>query len=177
MANEEFARQKQQFLQQKEQFYRENPMVGKWVKTKRLLWRIMAVYLIVHSALSVIVMIQTQDYGAITFEVLRCMFGLLWSGAFISPEGGWRFSIMLYLSAAYNVGMLVKNASLMAESLPYLAWMPALGVLYVMEVLAPFLLLALAIYLTAFPKHRALSEQVEAFNKNLNAEFQNSLKK
>ena len=98
-------------------------------------------------------------------EVFKLMMQLFWISVFLNPEGGWKMNIIFYVWALSNFGLLVMNASDMIDMLPYVPQKPLLGVIMFMEAVIPFLLLALALYLTVPAKHRAMSEQSENFAK------------
>lgn len=180
----EFKRQRQIILQKQEQFLIDNSEIGKWVKMKKLLFRILAGYWIFHTVISIIIMAMQQmlTVSETTRTVFLLLFQLLWMAAFMNPRGGWRLNLILYISAAYNLLMLVRNGAIMLETASYLPNMPfsvalAYGILIIMEILAPFLLLAAAIYLTAFSNHREWSEQAEEMYKETFQELQDTIKK
>ncbi|MDE7284743.1 MAG: hypothetical protein K2N85_14340 [Lachnospiraceae bacterium] len=184
MDKNEYKKQRQITLQKQEQFLIDNPEIGKWVKMKKLLFRLLAGYWIFHTVISIIIMAMQQmlTVSEITRMVFMLLFQLLWMAAFMNPRGGWRLNLILYISAAYNLLMLVKNGAIMMETASYLPYMPltvalTYGVLMLMEILVPFLLLAAAIYLTAFSNHREWSEQAEEMYKETFQELQDTVKK
>lgn len=167
--------QRQEILQRRAQFFADHPELDTWMKTKKIIYRFMAGYLIVHSILSIIAMALTQNLTgmALTSEIVKCLFGLFWLLLFLNPTGtvSWRLHIMLYVSAVYNLVLLLNNSDILRETILMLPQMPLgymllYGSLLVMETLFPFLLLVIATYLIAFPKHREWSEQVEAMLKS-----------
>ncbi|MCM1412633.1 MAG: hypothetical protein NC305_19135 [Lachnospiraceae bacterium] len=188
MNKEQFADYKRQFLEDKKQAYEAEPDVARLVRTKRLLWRILAVYHAVDFALAIIASVQLQqdmDYG---LWCAKALFQFFWLYVFISPEGTWRINVMLYVSAAYNMitvinncRQILQNLSLQGissqevlQSLPYFfqeqpVW--AFGLL--MEMLLPFLLLGIAMYLTLPKSHREQAERVQAILQKLQVKYNN----
>ena len=156
MDTKEFQRQRKQIL---EECYREDPETAGWVKTKRILWRITAGYFILHMVIEFFVMLQMMFLDDLGREVFKLLFQLLLLFISINPERSWRNSLLLYLLALANFVLLLISAENMLGTLPYISDRPLMGAMMLMEVLIPFLLLALAIYLTAIPKHRELSER------------------
>lgn len=184
MDKEEYKRQRQFTLQKQEQFLVENPEIGKWVKMKKLLFRLLAGYWIFHTVISIIIMAMQQmlTVSEMTRTVFILLFQLLWIAAFMNPRGGWRINLILYISAAYNLLMLVRNGAIMLQTASYLPNIPftvalAYVILMLTEILAPFILLATAIYLTAFSNHREWSEQAEEMYKETFQELQDTIKK
>ena len=173
MDKKEFLRQRQQIL---DECYRKDPEVAVWVRTKRILWRITAGYFILHMVLDILLRMQMQTYEGLGREIFKLLFQLFWLFISINPERSWRISTLLYLFAVVNFSMLFLSGESMLNSLPYISAMPLLGAIMFMELLLPLLLLALAIYLTAFPKSRELSERaweickksMEGYNDTMN---------
>lgn len=158
---QEFQRQRQELLDKKAQLFQNNPQIAKWVKTRTILWRVVAIYWILHSVFSCIVFLQSGSFRDIVMEIIKLLFQLLILYASMNPEGGWRINLILYLWSGTNFFLVISSTGVFMETLSYVVYMPLLGVLMLMEILVPFLLLGSAIYLTAIPKHRALSEQTE----------------
>ena len=109
MNKEQYANWKQQFLEDKRKAYEAEPGVYNLIKMKRLFWRILAVYWVVHFVLSAIVSIQMHTDMNYVLEIAKTLFQIFWIYVFISPEGTWRINIMLYVSAAYNLMMIITN--------------------------------------------------------------------
>lgn len=125
---------------------------------------------------------QMLTVSEITRTVFILLFQLMWMAVFMNPRGGWRISLILYFSAVYNLFKLAQNGAIMLETASYLPNMPstvalAYGILMLTEVLVPFLLLAAAIYLTAFSNHREWSERAEEMYKETFQELQDTIKK
>ena len=184
MDKNEYKKQRQITLQKQEQFLIDNPEIGKWVKMKKLLFRLLAGYWIFHTVISIIIMAMQQmlTVSEITRTVFILLFQLMWMAVFMNPRGGWRISLILYFSAVYNLFKLAQNGAIMLETASYLPNMPstvalAYGILMLTEVLVPFLLLAAAIYLTAFSNHREWSERAEEMYKETFQELQDTIKK
>lgn len=165
MRKQEREMQRRQITAEREQFYRNYPEIAEWVKTKRMLRNIIMIYWILHSVFSLLLFAQMQATDDMSTEVARLVIQLFWLCVFLNPEGGWKMNIIVYVWALTNFGLLVMNASAMIETMAYIRDMPLLGVVMLMETLTPFLLLSLALYLTAVPKHRAMSQQLENFAK------------
>ncbi len=158
MTKQEREMQRSQLLLEKELFYKNHPEVSRWVKTKRLLRNLLMAFWVLHAVFSLIFFTQMELLDSGNMEVFKLMMQLFWISVFLNPEGGWKMNIIFYVWALSNFGLLVMNASDMIE-------MPLLGVIMFMEAVIPFLLLALALYLTVPAKHRAMSEQSENFAK------------
>lgn len=171
MDKQELERQRKQILAEKEQFYRNNPELSNWVKMRKVLRNILLIYWIMHSVFSFVLMMQIQVMDGIGMEIFKLLIQLLWICAFLNPEGGWRMNIIVYVWAVSNFVLFIRGASFVFEALPYMPWLYL--VVVSMEVLAPFLLLGIALYLTAFPKHRAMSEQVEDMMKDVMLKMKN----
>lgn len=172
MTKEQYAEIKRQFLEDKQRAYEAEPGVYRLIKTKRLLWRILAAGLVIHCALTIIASIQIQADINYLFEIVRTLFQLFWLYVFISPEGTWRLNIMLYISAAYNLITIAKQyqqyqAFSAGLFLQFLREMPVYGILFIMEVLLPFLFLGTAFYLTLPKAHRNQAERVQEIIKEL----------
>lgn len=172
MDKTEFEKKRQEVLLRQKQFLEENPTIGAWVKTKKILFRFLAVYIMLHTAVSIGIMVWLKNFtvGAAGVEIVKLLFMLLWLKLFLNDRGGWRLNIMLYVSAAYNFMTLVQNKNLLLGVIEYLPFMPPVPallyiILMIMEALLPILLLVIAIYLTVPGKHREWSEQAESMYK------------
>lgn len=164
---EQIQQQRQMMVEQRRQFYEENPDLARWVKNKRIIRNSILIYWVLHTALTIIVMLQMESSGSIVLEIVKLLFQMLWICVFVSPEGSWRFSLILYFWALGNLGMLLQHGSDIMDSLAYISYQPLYGIVLLMEVMVPFLFLAIAIYLTALPKNRELSERVAEFQKQM----------
>lgn len=183
MDKTEFEKKRQEVLLRQKQFLEENPTIGAWVKTKKILFRFLAVYIMLHTAVSMGIMawMRNLTVGAAGVEIVKLLFMLLWLKLFLNDRGGWRLNIMLYVSAAYNFMTLIQNKDLLLgviENLSFMPLVPALlyVILMAMETLLPVLLLAIAIYLTVPGKHREWSEQAEAMYKATMQDLGNAVK-
>lgn len=177
MNKEQYASWKQQFLEDKRQAYEAEPGVYNLVKIKRLFWRIMAAYWGVHFILSTVISTQLQVDTNYVLEILKTLFQLFWLYIFISPEGTWRINIMLYVAAAYNLVMNITNYQ---RSLQYILpqvfqELPISGLLFLMEILVPFLFLGIALYLTLPKAHREQAERVQMIIKELQEKYKNKM--
>lgn len=177
MSKEQYLNWKQQFLEDKKKAYEAEPAVYNLVKTKRLFWRILAVYWIVHFALSTVASIQMQAETNYLLEIAKTLFQIFWLYVFISPEGNWRINVMLYVSAAYNLvmGINIYRQSLQGVLPQVFQEMPLLGILFLMEILIPFLFLGMALYLTLPKAHREQAERVQMIIKSLQEEYKNKM--
>ncbi len=183
MDKAEFESRHQEMFRQQSRFFEDNPEIRKWVETKKILFWVLAGYWIVHWVVSIIIMIQMQNLTAAVagIEIFKMLFQLLWMKVFLNHMGSWRLNIMLYVSAVYNGVMLIQNGRMVLESISYFPYMSFGSVLLYciligMEVLAPLLLLAVAIYLTVPSRHRKWSEQVEAMYKETTQVLQDTVK-
>ena len=177
MYKEQYANWKQQFLEDKRKAYEAEPGVYNLIKMKRLFWRILAVYWVVHLVLSAIVSIQMHTDMNYVLEIAKTLFQIFWIYVFISPEGTWRINIMLYVSAAYNLMMIITNyrQSLQGILLQVFQALPIFGLVFVMEVLIPFLFLGIALYLTLPKSHREQAERAQSILKGLQEEYKNKM--
>lgn len=167
--------QRQEILQRRAQFFIDNPELAAWMKTKKMIYRFLAGYLILHAALSIVILALSEiltgkDFG---MEIAKCLFGLFWLYLFTNPSGtgSWRLHVMLYVSAAGNLMTLLNNRVIIRSTFLALQqiqprYILLYGALMVMEILYPALLFIIATYLMAFRKHREWSEQVEAMYKS-----------
>lgn len=166
--------QRQEILQRRAQFFINNPELAAWMKTKKMIYRFLAGYLILHTVLSIVVMALSEiltgrDFG---IGIAKCLFGLFWLYLFTntSGTGSWRLHVMLYVSAVGNLMTVLNNRAIIRSVILTLPQMQPgymlLYVLLVMEILYPALLFIIATYLMAFRKHREWSEQVEAMFKS-----------
>ena len=176
LKKQEVASAQERANQSREQFYRDNPELGQWLKRKKAVLLMLVIYWILHTVFSMIYMVQVHDLtnkdAAIT--VVRLLFQVFWLYVFTNPQGGWRMNIILYFWALLNLGMLLTNISAMINNaLPRISRFPTLGIVMLMETLVPFLLLGVAIYLTAPKKHRIMSEQIETFGKQMMEQIKN----
>lgn len=167
--------QRQEILQRRAQFFADNPELNTWMKTKKIIYRFLAGYLVLHALLSIVIMAvsQTLTGQSLSIEVIKCLFGLFWLLVFVNPSGtgSWRLHVMLYVSAVYNLVTMLNNSATIRDiilALPQMqpGYMLLYGCLIVMDILYPVLLLIIATYLMAFRKHREWSEQVEAMYKS-----------
>lgn len=177
MNKEQYANWKQQFLEDKRKAYEAEPDVYNLVKTKRLFWRILAVYWGVHFILTIINSIQMQLDTNYLLEIAKTLFQVFWLYVFISPEGNWRINVMLYVSAAYNLvmGINIYRQSLQGILLQVFQEMPLLGILFLMEILIPFIFLGMALYLTIPKSHKQQAERVQMIIKSLQEEYKNKM--
>lgn len=183
MDKAEFKRKRQEILQRQEQFLEENPEIGRFVRMKKIFWRILMGIIILHFIITICLMVLMPGFSAydIGMEVFKLPFMLLWLFVFMSPRGDWRLNLMLYVSAAVNFGLVVQNRELMLDvltNLPYLS-MPS-GLLYAvvmfLEVLLPFVLLGVALYLTVPMKHRVIAETAANMYKETMTELQDAVR-
>ena len=162
---EQIQKQRQMIAEQRRLFYEENPDLARWVKNKRVIRNIILIYWVLHTVFTIIVMLQMGSSGSIVLEIVKLLFQMLWICVFVNPEGSWRFSLILYLWALGNFVMLLQQGADIMDSLAYISYQPLYGIILIMEVMVPFLFLAIAIYLTALPKNRELSERVYELQK------------
>lgn len=164
MDNQEIARRQRQVLEEQRQLLaKENPEVANWIKTKKVIRNVLLLYLALHTVFTIIVMLQAETSGSIAMEIFKLLFQMMWLCVFVNPEGSWKLSLIVYFWALANLAILLQAAGDLIGSLPYIFVLPAYGIVVIMEILAPFLFLVVAIYLTAFPKHRNWSEQAKMF--------------
>lgn len=177
MTKEQYADFKRQFLEEKQEAYEAEPDVYRLIKTKRLFWRILAVYFSVHCALTVIVSIQMHLDTNYLMEIAKTLFQIFWLYVFISPEGTWRLNIMLYLSAAYNLITFINQScrSLQDFFPQFIQEMPIFGILFFMEALLPFLFFGTALYLTLPSAHRKQAERAQEIIKELQESQKNKM--
>ena len=162
---EQIQKQRQMISEQRRLFYEENPDLARWVKNKRVIRNIILIYWALHTIFTIIVMLQMGSPGSIVLEIVKLLFQMLWICVFVNPEGSWRFSLILYLWALGNFVMLLQQGKDIMAALSYISYQPLYGIILIMEVMVPFLFLAIAIYLTALPKNRELSERVYELQK------------
>ena len=84
---------------------------------------------------------------------------------------------MLYVAAAYNLVMNITNYQ---RSLQYILpqvfqELPISGLLFLMEILVPFLFLGIALYLTLPKAHREQAERVQMIIKELQEKYKNKM--
>lgn len=177
MDKEQYANWKQQFLDDKRKAYEAEPGVNNLIKMKRLFWRILAFFWVVHSVLSTIASLQMQMHINYVVQIARPLFQIFWLYVFISPEGSWRINIMLYVSAAYNLVMAITTyqRSLQGILLQVFRELPVLGLTFLMEVLIPFLFLGVAFYLTLPKSHREQAERAQMIVKELQEEYKEKM--
>ena len=177
MSKEQYANWKQQFLEDKRKAYEAEPGVYNLVKTKRLFWRILAVYWAVHFVLSTVASMQMQVEMNYLLEIVKTLFQIFWLYVFISPEGSWRINVMLYVAAGYNLVLCINiyQQSLQGILLQVFQQLPILGLTFLMGVLVPFLLLGMALYLTLPKSHREQAERVQMILKSLQEEYKNKI--
>lgn len=169
MSKEQFASMKKQFMEDKRKAYEAEPGVYNLIKMKRLFWRFFAVYWLVHFALSILASMQIQSEMNYLLEIAKTLFQIFWLYVFISPEGSWRINVMLYVSAAYNLVMAINiyRQSLQGILLQVFRELPLMGLLFLMEILIPFLFLGAAFYLTLSKTHRQQAERAQEILKGL----------
>lgn len=169
LRKQEIEIKRQKALEYRAQFLRENPEIESWIKKRKTLLLIVVIYWILHTVISLIVMVQMQSLTGTQAlgEIVKLLFQLLWLWVFMNPQGGWRFNLILYFWGLANLATLLAQLGDVLGSLPYISQMPLLGVLMIMEILVPFLLFGAAIYLTAIPNHRKMSEQIETVGKQI----------
>lgn len=153
-----------QIMEEKKQAYQAEPELARWVAVRKTLLLIVLGFWLAHELLSVMLMLQMHS-GSIGMEIVKCLFQLLWLCAFMSPEAGWRINLILYLSALVNFAMFFQAYRDIPNLWAVIMIYPSFGILACIEALFPFLLLGIAVYLTAFPGHRELSERVEIISK------------
>lgn len=169
MDKEEYKRERERVFSEQKQFLRDNPEVGRLVKTKKIFKWFLAGYLTVHFFLSIGIMIiqDSLTAGMAGIEIVKLFFHLLWICLFLNHAGIWKQNLMLYLSAGYNFYTLLQNRAIMQSvwtDLPYMELAPSVmyrGIM-VMEVLLPFILLAMASWLILPRRNRELAEEASA---------------
>lgn len=173
MTKEEHEYLKQQFLEERERAYDAEPEVKNWIKTKQTIFRVLALYWIIHAVLSNIALWQMGAGVHVLTDILAPLFQLFWLFVFISPSGTWRVNAVLYFWALYNFALNLNNYmhNLQGHLLEVIAQMPVLGIVFGMEIMVPFLFLGIACYLTLPKRHRELSERAEAIQKELSESF------
>ena len=160
-----------EIIEEKKQSYREEPELEKWVAIRKtLLWIVLGFWL-AHELFTLMLMFQMQS-GGVTREIVKCLLQFLWLCAFMGPEAGWRPNMILYLSALVNFALLIMTYRDIPNLAAVVMIYPLFGILVCIEAIFPILLLGIAVYLTAFPKHRELSERVELIAKQATAELQ-----
>ena len=192
MDRQEQVRQQRQIIDgQRRRYYEMNPDVDRWVRRKRVIRNTALIYCALHTIITIILMLLTEPSGSIVMEAAKLLFQMLWICVFISPEGSWRFSLILYLWALTNFTMTIRYIADIADSTAYifrsvgnfvsavssaavtmtavvdLSYQLLYGVVLIMELMAPLLFLAAAVYLTAFPMHREWSERASEFQKQM----------
>lgn len=175
---EEFEEQKRQVLEEQKRFLEDNPELGRWVGRKKLLRRLLMGWMLVHFIFVLIIMSRTDALqgAAVGTEVVKLLFSLLWIAVFLNPAGGWKMNLIVYVWAASNFAVLITNWDIYKDFALYFSLMPVISISMLMEILVPFLLLLIAVYLTAIPKHRDYSQQVEQNYKETMQKMQNALK-
>ncbi len=163
MDKEYFEQQRNSVLAEQEQYLREHPDVAEWVKKKRIILRVVLLYWLIHF---VMVTIVSQQMGMLTMgtivkDTFALLFQLMWLFVFLNPQTGWRMSLIVYLWAMVNYVQLMTSIKDMMDIMLNVEQMLLVKVVIIMDIFVPFLLLIVALYLTAFPKHRLLSEQAE----------------
>ncbi len=174
---EQYANWKRQFLEDKRKAFEAEPGVYHLINMKRLFWRILAVYWGVHFILTIIFLVQMQADTNYVLDILRTLFQIFWLYVWINPEGTWRFNIVLYISAAYNLMTAINTyrQSLQGILPQIFSEMPLLGLIFLMEILIPFLLSGTACYLTLPKSHREQAERAQAIVKELQKEYKNKM--
>lgn len=173
MDNQEYKRQRQQLLEEEKRLYEAEPEVYGWVKTKEMIFKCIAGYWIVHAILAIITVVQIQSDANAGMEIVKLLFQIFWIYVIISPKGTWRLNAVFYFLALANLGLNMTTyfENLQGHLGEMFIQMPVMGVIFVMEMLVPFLFLAAACYLTLPKKHRILSERAEEIHKNFVEEF------
>ena len=161
MDQQELKRQQQQMLEERNRLFQEQPELANWVKTKKILRWVVIGFLLVHEVISLILMVQLNSGGFIK-EIVKCLFQLFWLWVFMSPWGNWRLNLILYLSAAVNLMQFINGYGDLSLFKEIFSVYPLMGILICIEAVFPFLLLAFAIFLTAVPSHRELSDRIQA---------------
>lgn len=173
MTKEEHQALKKQFLEEKQRVYDAEPQVKNWIEKKRTIFRVMAVYWIIHAVLSSVALHQMGSGFNLLIDIVRPLFQLFWLYVFISPNGTWRINLVLYFWALTNLALNLNNYM---QTLQGYFWeitgqMPVLGIVFGMEALVPFLFLGVAGYFTLPKKHRELSERAQTIQKELSESF------
>lgn len=183
MDKEEYRRARKSAAEEQKQFLQDNPKVRRLVMTKRVFIWFLTGYLAVHFFLSIgILMIQDNlTVGMAGIELAKLFFQVLWICLFLNPAGVWKLNIMLYVSAAYNFFMLLENREIMQSVWIYLPHMDLVsGLLYrclmLTEAVFPFILLAMALWLTLPRKNRELAEEASAMYQETLQELRNRFK-
>lgn len=169
MDKQVYKQQKQRFLEEKRRLYAEEPKVERWVRTKQKIFFFMAVYIIVHTLLIIITIHQVPADGVnMGTEVVKLLFALFWLLVCINPWGGWKISAILYWSGFMSLVGVISNYNDLYKDLGlYLSSMPCYGIALIMELLAPFLFLGVAGYLTLSVKNRKLAERAQELSNKL----------
>ncbi len=163
-------------MEERERVYGAEPEVKNWIKKKKMIFRFMAAYWILHAVLSIAALQQMGAGFQVVTDVLRPLFQLFWISVFISPYGTWRINLIFYFWAFCNLAINWNNyAQNLQGHLPEIVQqMPLLGVVFAMECLVPLLFLGIACYLTFSKTHRELSDRAQEIQREL-AEYAKAL--
>lgn len=169
MDQAEYKMEREKALRQQEQFLSENPEIRRLVMTKKIFLRFLIGYLIVHFGLTVCIRVQQGDFTGFTAaaEAVKLLFQMLWLCLFLNYAGNWKQNLMLFISALYNLAVLLQNSKLLREVVSYLPYMErSTGLMYgstlLMEALIPFILAGMGFWLTVPRRNRELSEEAAA---------------
>lgn len=164
MDQQELKELQKQIVEEKKQAFQAEPELARWVAIRKTLLLIALGFWLAHELFALMLIFQMHS-GGVAKEIVKCLFQIFWLCAFMSPEAGWKLNLILYLSAFVNFAAVIMVYEDVSLLLAVIMKNPLFGILVCIEVLFPFLLLGIAIYLTAFPKHRELSERVEMISK------------
>lgn len=163
-----YEQQRQWIIAEEKRLYAAEPEVKMWINRKRMIFRFLAGFWMTHAILTVICIVQTPVEGmSIGTEVARHLFQIFWLYVCINPKGTWRLSLILFWYGMTNFVLVVMNYSdnLQGYVGELMKMMPLHGVVFILELMVPYVLFGVAGYLTLPKKHRKLSDRANEINK------------
>lgn len=151
-------RLKQEAAEYRSALYRENPEAERFMKTKRVLLYGLMTLLLLHELACLALMFQDLiSFSYLPSNLVKDGVHFLLLGAALA--GGWKASLLLYLTAAPSVVTLAASWEVVRSAGDLFAVSPWLAALLCTEVVYTILLAAAVLWLTMLPKSRRLAEE------------------
>lgn len=161
MTKEELQEKQKAVIEEYNQSIEANPDVKKWISTKRKLTLIAIIYVVAYYIIEYLAYTSVNSEISIGRLVVRAIIAVGWFVLFLIPNANWKANLIFYVSAAYNFLSLIKILTGNIDVGAYFSNGPFLAIFFVMSVAMPFLILALACWLTIPKKNRELSDKAQ----------------
>lgn len=172
MNNDVLKAKQQEAMDQYKRNLEAEPDVKKWIDQKKKIRLFAIIFLLAYYVVEFLAYDSVKAEINMTRLVIKALVAVCWMAFFMLPTAPWKVSCMFYVSAAWNFWNLCKMYINQKDFSLYFQNGSFLAIFFVMSVAIPFLLLALACWLTIPMKNRELADRAQ----DINQEFVESVK-